>query len=62
MKIPVSAAFNEMIHLWCKWCVATKKVVPLQNWMGYTHDMATNMVIIRACSDSGLPRYEEDPA
>lgn len=51
---PFDTKLNDLIHLWCQWCVDHGRMVSLQDWMGYTHDLKTLKVIQAA--------HEEKPA
>lgn len=51
---PFDTNLDKLIHFWCQWCVNYGRVVPLQDWVRYTHDAKTLEAITAA--------YKEKPA
>jgi len=51
---PFDSNLNDLIHRWCQWCVDRNRVIPLQEWMGYTLPIE-DVRVIEKC-------YTEKPA
>lgn len=53
-KAPFDTNLDKLINVWCQWCVDHKSWVSLQDWMGYTHNIAVAHLILAV--------YKEKPA
>ena len=51
---PFRGPLDKLITCWCEWCVDHKRVVPLSQWVGYTHDGKTLDIIVDAFRDHEL--------
>lgn len=55
-KPPFSTSMNALIHRWCQWCVDHQKMIPLQEWLGYTLPIEDIRLIQKVYEEKSCPQ------